>query len=57
MTRRYLVVIRRATQSNACSLTGEEENIMSETIGPAVLLTLLLVAMAVLILWGVSLLA
>ena len=30
---------------------------MSETIGPAVLLTLLLVAMAVLILWGVSLLA
>ena len=57
MTRRYLVVIRRATQSNACSLTGDEENIMSETIGPAVLLTLLLVAMAVLILWGVSLLA
>ena len=30
---------------------------MSETIGPAVLLTLLLVAMAVLILWGWSLLA
>jgi hypothetical protein len=30
---------------------------MFETIGPTVLLTLLLVAMAVLILWGISLLA
>lgn len=30
---------------------------MSETIGPAVMLSLLLVAMAVLIFWGVSLLA
>lgn len=30
---------------------------MSETIGPGVMLTLLLVAMTVLILWGMSLLA
>jgi hypothetical protein len=47
------VVIRRATQSNACYLAGNEVNTMSETIGPAVMLTLLMV----LIVWGISLLA